>query len=207
MLVKVVPIRPISGILPNNQWLCTRSELDLNKKEVIRCMQFGYVYDQNDNLIDEEYLHKLFSEENKPVMVVNEPVEIKEEVVIMEPITIEEQPKEIVKEENYEIKLLSLEKEDDYYILETEFLGNVEGNLYGLFTNISGSRPQSLEFKDGDSWIKFSSKFKNYDRITNGEKFVFRFLPKNKNVTQYRISIKEANNVLTKLDVEVNPNE
>ena len=83
----------------------------------------------------------------------------------------------------------------------------LEGNLYGLFTVISGARPTSLEFKVGDEWFKFSNKFANFTEIENGAKFVFRFIPKNENEFTYRLSIKSSNDVLAKLEDKVNPSE
>lgn len=52
MRVTVVPKRPINGILPKNKWVDTKMELDLNKNEILHCMKFGTVYDENGKVID-----------------------------------------------------------------------------------------------------------------------------------------------------------
>lgn len=44
MNVRVVPKRPIPGILPKNKWIDVEMELDLNIMEIRRCMQYGNVY-------------------------------------------------------------------------------------------------------------------------------------------------------------------
>lgn len=59
MKVKVVPKRPISGILPKNKWIDSELELDLNRIEISRCMQFGTVYDMDGIVIDDKYVSRL----------------------------------------------------------------------------------------------------------------------------------------------------
>lgn len=44
MIVKVIPKRPIPGVLPKNKWIDIEMELDLNVMEIRRCMQHGNVY-------------------------------------------------------------------------------------------------------------------------------------------------------------------
>ena len=82
----------------------------------------------------------------------------------------------------------------------------LEGKLYGLFNITSGTRPV-LEFKVNDEWLKFNNKFADFASIENGAKFVFRFTPKNENEFSYKIVIKEANEVLVKLEEKINPVE
>ena len=71
MLVKVIPQRPILGILPKNKWISDEMELDLNKREITHCMQFGSVYigdvlvtDLNINL----FYPAIIKVNNKPVV-------------------------------------------------------------------------------------------------------------------------------------------
>ena len=59
MKVKVIPQRPISGILPKNKWIDQEMECDLNKAEIMRCMQFGSVYDMSGRVIDTKYLQEI----------------------------------------------------------------------------------------------------------------------------------------------------
>lgn len=249
MIVKVVPMRPIPGILPKNKWIDSEMELDLNKNEIVRCMQFGNVYDMNGNVINQEYISGLDMGSSitflpklgntiavgvgkqlthpdtpavEPVIVKEKPVEpviIKEEPVKVESVEIPveehlEQGLDFTNEEfvkDYTIEIVSCKKEEEYIYLETEFktsVGKIGGNMYGLFTITSGTRP-SMEFMNNDNWVKFNNKFADYDVIANGDKFVFRFLPKNKSVIGYRLVIKEKNNneVLAKLEGNINPNE
>ena len=49
MLVEVNPIRAISGVLSHNKQITGKIVLDLNKREIIRCMQHGTVYAIKDN--------------------------------------------------------------------------------------------------------------------------------------------------------------
>ena len=171
----------------------------------------------NNNIIienefnTEEPSNTTITENNGPIEITVDDPEISE-VVIMSPITVvntfpeseEEIDENTVVEElpHYDLDILSCIKEDEYIILETMVDSNskLEGNLYGLFAIISGSRPSSIEYKSGDEWRKFSSKFDNFETIENGDSFVFRFIPKNESEFTFRISIKEANDVLMKLE-------
>lgn len=232
MIVRVIPKRPIPGILPKNKWIDTEMILDLNKAEISYCMQYGTVRDERSNLIDD------ISVKSIPTSIISSKVEpkkvvIKEETPITtvysedkpiiidmskEPIPevafINESEEEIIEEETviedipyYNLKIVSLAKEDDYIILETELDTNskLEGNLYGLFTVSSGPRPVSVEFEVGEEWFKFGSKFANFTSIENGAKYTFRIVPKSENEITFRIVIKEANNELVKLEEKINP--
>ena len=235
MKVKVVPVRPIPGILPKNKWIDSEIELDLNKNEIVHCMQFGNVYDEDGNIIDAISIHKkkyvkpkvtiIKSNEVEPAMVKEVPevalteltvtenaepmvIEVESEPVIDPILTyVEEVVEDEIKEEVFfTLEEVSCVKEEDYIILETQLKTNskLEGNLYGLFSVTSGPKP-TFEFNVNDEWFKFSNKFANFDSMEDGAKLVFRFLPKNENVFSYRILIKEANEVLVKLEGKVNP--
>ena len=232
MLVKVIPVRPIPGILPKNKWIDTEMVLDLNKNEIVHCMQFGNVYDEDRKLIDAISVHKadFGKPKAKPVEVVKpvevEPVIVKDvpTVTMSEPVKEEKSVEEPIIEvhpinpivettlENVEnpvvcfLEQVSCVKEDNYIILTTQMNTNskLEGNLYGLFNVTSGTRPV-IEYKLNDQWIKINNKFANFNKIESGDKFVFRFLPKNENEFSYKIVIKEANEVLTKLEEKINP--
>lgn len=82
MKVKVIPKKPIPGILPKNKWIDTEMELDLNKKEIMHCMQFGIVYDESGNMIDS------FSIKKVPVNIikVEKPIIQKVSITNIEPI-------------------------------------------------------------------------------------------------------------------------
>lgn len=72
MNVRVVPKRPIPGILPKNKWIDVEMELDLNESEIRRCMQYGIVYYNDEPIKD---LNLCILSENKPsckVEIVNE---------------------------------------------------------------------------------------------------------------------------------------
>ena len=137
-------------------------------------------------------------------ITVDEPIPvavISEEVV--EPIV-----EEIEETRYYELKP-TYSKEDNYIILEAEVKSNtkLEGNLYGLFSVTSGTKPSSMEFNVNGEWFKFTNKFANFTDIENGAKLAFRFVPKNENEFAYRILIKEANTELVRLEGKVNPAE
>lgn len=159
MLVKVIPIRPIPGILPKNKWIDSEMTLDLNKNEIIHCMQFGNVYDENGDIIDAISVHKTDFDRIRIIKPIKlEPVIIKEvpemtlpelveEQVIMGPISIEESivepvlevmPESItveiedeeIKEESYfKLEVVSCVKEDNYIILTTQM--NTNSKLEG----------------------------------------------------------------------------
>lgn len=236
MLVKVIPVKPIPGILPKNKYIDCEMILDLNKNEIIHCMQYGNVYDENETLIDAISIHKktVTIQKIKPVETIKinkiEPIIVKEvpevatielvatenneEVVIdskSEPITdpiftyVEEVIEEDKEESYFKLEEVSCVKEDNYVILETQMNTNskLEGNLYGLLSITSGSRPV-IEYKVNNEWTKINNKFSNFNSIENGDKFVFRFTPKNENEFSYKIVIKEANEVLVKLEEKIN---
>ena len=136
--------------------------------------------------------------------------EIIEETPAVEEVAyaIEEIKEEVKEELYYNLEVASISKVDEYIILVVEMNSNakLEGNLYGLFTITSGARP-SVEFNVGNEWFKFNSKFADFTCIENEAKFIFRFIPRNENPFAYRILIKEASEVLTKLEGTINPNE
>lgn len=282
MRVKVIPNRPIPGLLPKNAMLTGEACLDLNKREILYCMNFGNVFDEEGTVIDHKYLsevfypttpkrvvkpetatqlHKESSEEhvvnkpddeevyehihermpNEPIMstseteamlnliketvipaeeetVVEEPAPVTEEVsTVGEEPAVEESEEPVADDEvvpKYELEVVSCTRYADAIELATQFVSNVEkitGEFYGLFNILSGARPASLEYlvEGGDisGWVKFNNKFANLSEIENGTKFRFRFIPKNDSKFAYRISIKENNEVVVKLDGEVNPSE
>ena len=232
MLVKVVPIRPIPGILPKNKWIDDEIILDLNKNEIVHCMNYGNVYDEDGNIIDAISVHKKAINQNKPkaVEVIKpvevEPVIVKEvpeiiipepvkEVAIMGPITVipvEEEPviepviEESVEEPYFKLEMISCVKEDDHIILETQMNTNskLEGSLYGLFNVTSGTRPM-VEFKTASGWNKVNNKFADFNEILNEDKLTFRLTPKNENEFAYKILIKHASEVLVSLEEKINP--
>lgn len=59
MKVTVDPQRPIPGILLKNKLITEKVSLDLNRNEILRCMQYGTVYDEYGNAIDIRSLNKL----------------------------------------------------------------------------------------------------------------------------------------------------
>ena len=222
MIVKVVPIRPIPGILPKNKWVDSEMVLDLNKNEIIHCMQYGNVYDEDGNLFDAISVHKKSVVVNKPkvmkpevikndsdaLLIKEEPVvnSISEEVVIMGPIEVIEDEPAVVETEYFDIKVLDHIKEENSIILITQMDTNskLEGSLYGLFNITSGPRP-TLEYKVNDEWVKFNNKFSNFETIENGDKFVFRLTPKNNNEFAYKLLIKQANDILVSFEEKINP--
>lgn len=235
MKVKVVPKRPISGILPKNKWIDTEMELDLNKIEIARCMQFGSVYDMSGNIIDDKYVASLNPMGKKPYIKplivfdsnvhidtkVSEPEDIKSKTTVLteEPIVIDmggklpEEPvivnEAVVEKEEVvsELELLSCKKEDDYILLEVQFNSTDKlENVYGLFNVTSGSRPV-MEYKKEENWIKFSNKFNQFSELNDGDKLVFRFVPKNESPIKYKISIKEGNNLICSIEEKINPEE
>lgn len=210
MIVKVVPQRPIYGILPKNKMISTEMVLDLNKNEIKHCMQFGSVYDEDDNLIDSETIKKV-PDRIKPVHIEKPVVKKVEEVmpsvdlsmtlhpsVLDEPeeSNVEETVNEILIEEDKHIELTVNALEED----EAE----LEGNIYCLFNITSGPRPQ-MEYFDEIEWKKFSNKFANFNKIDHNTIFNFRVLPKNNNEIKYAILIKEKNMVLKKIEGTISP--
>ena len=256
MKVKVVPKKPIPGILPKNKWIDVEMVLDLNKKEIAHCMQFGNVYDEYGNLIDSVRIKSMssnniivksvsrvndvvttsISEGEEPIIIKLEPQQIEEPVNLLSPLKVEpvteievsehiaeeELTTEIVEdsiveeeiEEAEEDKYFYLEevncvRENEYILLTTKVVSNYElkGNLYGLFTIASGTRPSSIEFDNSTAWIRFSTKFANFDTIRNGAKFTFRIIVKDETEFGYRILIKEGSEELVKFEGKVNPSE
>ena len=226
MKVKVIPVRPIPGILPKNKWIDMEMDLDLNKNEIVHCMQFGNVYDEDGKIIDAISVHK--SDFMKPKMKAVETIEAalaKPAIIEVNPINplpesirteevVEEQVLEEIEEvietatevPVFKLEEVSCVKEENYIILETQLKTNskLEGNLYGLFSITSGPKPV-VEVKVNDGWSKFGNKFADFNSMEDGTKLVFRFLPKNENEFSYRLSIKEANEILVKLEGKVNP--
>ncbi len=238
MLVKVVPVRPIPGILPKNKWIDTEMVLDLNKNEIVHCMQFGNVYDEDGKLIDAISVHQkakvnpktkaveiietvevepvivkevpevttaelTVTENDEPMFIEADQEPISEPVAVYTEVLVEEEKEE---PKYFDLKVVSCVKEDNYIILTTQMSTNskLEGKLYGLFNITSGTRPM-IEFKVNDEWFKFNNKFADFTSIENEAKFVFRFSPKNENEFSYKIVIKEANEVLVKLEEKINP--
>ena len=245
MKVTVIPKRPIPGILPKNKWIDSKMELDLNKKEISHCMQFGDVYDETGNLIDSIKIKLIpsrivqFTSKSTEDRSITEIINVGEPIVIdkkqepikevwlgpiaIEPITeievpepmVEEVPTPIIVEEEpveekyFNLKEVSCVKKDEYIVLTTQVDSNyeLEGNLYGLFTTTSGSRPSSIEFDEGVQWIKFSTKFANFTEIKNGTKFTFRLIARDENEFSYKILIKQAAEELVRFEGKVNPSE
>lgn len=132
---------------------------------------------------------------------------------IVDPIINEEKLENVEDEEELETIYYALKphysKEDNYIILEVEMETNskLEGNLYGLFSIISGPKPVPFEYKTETGWVKFNNKFTNFDKLENGDKLIFRLTPKNENEFTYRILIREGSTDLVKLEEKVNPSE
>jgi hypothetical protein len=109
MIVKVVPVRPIHGILPKNKWLDTEMVLDLNKNEIVYCMQFGNVYDEDGKLIDAISVHQKakVNPKTKAVEII--------ETVAVEPVIVKEVPEvatvELTTTENDEPMVIEAEQE------------------------------------------------------------------------------------------------
>lgn len=231
MKVKIIPIRPIPGILPKNKWIDTEIILDLNKKEIIHCMQYGNVYDFLDNVIDTNYLAAFDDHlkayyyqtiESKPefqstvltVSTSDEPIvidmsqDIPDEVIINE----ETETDDFTKIYPYTLDVISCEKEDEYIILETQFNCNYSekitgrSSLYGLFICTSGDKP-SVEYKKNDNWKKFNNIFSNFNELQNGTKFIFRFIPKNNSEVQFDLSIKNGKELLSIISIAIDPEE
>ena len=99
--------------------------------------------------------------------------------------------------------------EDEYIILSAKMNTNskLEGNLYGLFSITSGVKPSLIEYKSKDNWVKFSTKFSNFDEVENEDEFIFRIIPNGEEEFAFRILIKETNVELVKLEGKVNPKE
>ena len=207
MKVKVVPKRPIPGILPKNKWIDKEMELDLNVQEIKYCMGFGVIYHDNE-LVDEVNIYKIDQPKKQipvaevipeapkaPVMRgpivgyrISQP--IKPEVVKLDEEVKEEsiKPVEIINS----LKQVSCVKEENYTILEFEFntTGEKVGNdLEGRFNINAGSK---VEYKSvNDKWVKFNSKFATLNELEDGTKFVFRFTPNHKSLLKYVLSIKD----------------
>ena len=210
MKVRVVPERPISGILPKNKWLDTEMELDLNKNEIIRCMQFGSVYNMNGELIKEvpSYVSTYTAPlvQPKPLLINADPAELSKPFVEETPVVHIPNVTVIEEEQKEEITKLfltvSASTEDEYVYLTVQFVPNgegFEGNLYGLL-NIQGQNKPVVEFKQEDNWVKFGSKFSNFNCLKNEDKFEFRLVPKTKDQIKFRVLVKEGNKVLVQLE-------
>lgn len=228
MKVTVDPYRPISGILPKNKLISEKMELDLNRTEIVRCTQFGTVFDEDLNVIDINNIDQLFKQNNKKDLHKhidfnlsqkdNIPIQTKSVVEeSKESLYTEDDQKEFEKQKDiiyYAIDKLKVEKEDNHIILPFEFkilsedFDKVGGNLYGLLT-FTGSRPTQLEYLAGDNWIKFNNRFNNISTLVDGDKFTFRFIPKNNSTIKYKFSIKDSdtNQVLIEQSGEIDPSE
>lgn len=212
MIVTVVPQRPISGILQKNKLITEKIKLDLNRNEIIRCMKYGTVYDENMNMLDETSLNKLeLLNHIKNIQIKNENISNTEVIQVKEYTKnndaiveekIEVKP-ELVKD--YKLDIVSCDKTDDSYIITVKFntsVGTIGGNIYGLF-NVN-NRPLALEYKSEGTWIKFNNKFANFSTLTDGDTFVFRIVPKNNSNIKFKISIKEGNEVLANAEDIIN---
>ena len=226
MKVTVDPHRPISGILPKNKMISEKTELDLNRAEIVRCTQFGTVYDEDMNVIDIDNIDRLFKQSNKKKLFKHIDFNLaeKEKEVIMPQMQETKNPLPLIDEETnkelksdtgfYVINKLPVEKNGNRIILPFEFkilsgdFDKVGGNLYGLLS-FTGARPNQLEYLIGDNWIKFNNKFNNISTLTDGDKFTFRFIPKNNSVIKYKFMIKDSdtNSVIIEQDGEIDLKE
>lgn len=218
MKVKVVPERPIPGILPKNKWIDVPMELDLNKNEIIRCMNYGTVYkdgnpvdkistifpNKNNSYIASDLLQQLFDHPTEKAVIDH----------VIDTKVIDDDKSESIEIMNImqSLDLVSFQKDNEYIILECQFntnsiQGGLNGKLYGLFNITSGNRPSVLEYKNNDQWVKFNSKFTDLSSIKDGHKFIFRFIPKDESTIEFKILIKEGNKLLVKLEDKLDPNK
>lgn len=205
MRVRVVPSRPISGILPKNKWLDTEMELELNKNEIIRCMQFGSVYNMDGELIKEV---PSYTTNYTAPLVQQKPLLINTDLEELSKSTPEDNSDEDILKQVPQVeivnalKVLSASKEDDYVFLTAQFETNgegFEGNLYGLLNFVGQNKPV-VEFKQDDNWVKFGSKFSNFSSLKNEDKFEFRLTPKSEDEIKFKLLVKEGNKVLLQLE-------
>lgn len=150
------------------------------------------------------------SKKELPEVATSGYLEVVESVPINEESIIEVEPSyPETSKEYFILEQVSAKKEDEHIVLEVKMNTNskLEGDLYGLFTVISGARPTPFEFKVGDEWFKFNNKFANFTTIENEAKFTFRLTPRGENEFTYRVSIKTGNDVLVKLEETLNPLE
>lgn len=209
MKVKVVPKRPIPGILPKNKWIDKEMELDLNIQEIKYCMGFGIIYHDGE-LVDEVNIFKInepkkhapideiIPEEPKaPIMRgpmvgyrISQPVKVEAVELDATPQEEDIKPIQIINS----LKFVSCVKEENYTILEFEFntTGEKVGkDLEGRFNINAGSK---VEYESAsDKWIKFNSKFATLNDLEDGTKFVFRCTPNHKSLLKYVLSIKDNN--------------
>jgi hypothetical protein len=211
MKVVVDPKMPIPGILEKNKFLVEKMELDLNEKEIYRCMQFGTVYNENGDVIDLEYLnsiskHKFRKPYSKPeITIKSRPFGNNRHSEPETPTVMSLRPTE---EEQGELSIVevSCTKEEDYIILELGAeTGSVSGDLFGLLSVFTNVKPM-VEYKVKDRWVKFNGKFSNLSKVKAGDFFVFRIHPKNDSNMKYtfRLKDKENNNELFKLEGTIN---
>lgn len=222
MIVTVDPQRPISGILPKNKWITEKTELDLNRNEIIRCTQFGTVYDPDMNIINTHNIDEIIDLDNKRQLskciedLKYHTLDILDKDVLFG--KQEETPKKEIPEEitvdndlkiEYTLNQVNYYKEDDYTVVEMEFNTTgetISGDLYGLFM-IIGTKASTLEYKSGDNWQRFNNKFANMSTLSNGDKFVFRFILKESNVSNVRykmyIKDKSTNKELVSIQNEI----
>lgn len=227
MIVIVDPQRPIPGILEKNKFISEKTKLDLNRNEIIRCMNFGSVYDENMNILDENSLNKIELHNSiKNIQTKNKFIissEKKEDDnllrVVQRAMTdyivkdmdqkifndIEKENSNYTKQDikrEYSLNIVSCEKVENAYIVTIQFNSSdetIDGNMYGLF-NVIGSRPSSLEYKVGNDFVKFNNKFANFSTLTNCDTFVFRVVPRNNSNIKFKVSIKENNEVLASVE-------
>lgn len=222
MRVTVVPQRPIKGILPKNKWITEEMELDLNRNEIIRCMAYGSVFYNGIQIVNSDSLNKAEKSAYLDLkMKVDE--EIKQpkltKIIIHDvkeiPKEQTEVPKEqpVIEEVNNDIKIdytlseTNCTKENEYIILDVQFntsVGEIAGNMYGLF-NIIGKRPSTLEVKVDSGWVKFNSNFRNFSTLKDGDKFTFRFIPRDESIIKYNVMIKDGKTILAKLMNQIDP--
>ena len=132
MKVTVDPHRPISGILPKNKMISEKTELDLNRAEIVRCTQFGTVYDEDMNVIDIDNIDRLFKQTNKKELFNHIDFNLTEKDITIPPVqekiktplplnneeTTEESKSDTV---FYMINKLPVEKDGNRIILPFEF--------------------------------------------------------------------------------------
>lgn len=178
-------------------------------KKLVLKIETPVVINENINLVSEkDDTNVSLNQTSEEVLEINE-----EEPVVIE---TEEKEAEVADKqvtENIEIynnlKLISYKKENEYIVVETQMDSNstLEGDLYGLFLVTSGPKPSYIEYFSDEKWIKFNNKFSNLDTVNNEDKFIFRFIPRNDNQLSIRITIKEASEILSKLEFTILPSD
>lgn len=97
-LVKVVPKQPrtISGILEYPDKIDKEMELELNEKEIIRCMQYGNVYENDKPITPIDILENFGDEEEDAAE------ESKEEITGQENVVNDAEPESVPVPESQE---------------------------------------------------------------------------------------------------------